>query len=174
MTPEEKMDAAVESYLKVADVLSGDVNAILDQEADTEAWRRTYIRTVGAMISGDSYSIQQIAAVGLETDVPKLSVKEAKAFSSDNQHSAIDQIKYVLRGAYKMFELEQTPDFSGNGWGMAKKFVDKRSKIMHPKSAADLHVSEEEWKDIFEGSKWLIGEHFALIQRMENKYGEDS
>lgn len=174
MTPEERMDAAVESYLKVADVLASDVSAIMDQEVDTEAWRRAYIRTVGAMIAGDSYSIQQIAAIGLETDAPKLNAKEVKALSCDSQHSVTDQIKYVLRVAYKMFDLEQPPDFSGPGWDKGQKFVEKRNKIMHPKSPADIHVSEDEWNDAFEGSKWLIQQHFTLIKRMQEKYGEDS
>lgn len=174
MTPEERMDAAVDSYLKVADVLARDVNAILDQETSTGAWRRAYVRTVGAMIAGDSFSIQQMAAIGLETNAPKLTEKEVKALSCDNQHSATDQIKYVLRSAYKMFELDGAPDFGERGWCKAQKFVEKRNKIMHPKSPADIHVSGDEWNDVFEGSKWLIQQHFTLIQRMQEKFGEDS
>lgn len=174
MTPQEKMNAAVESYLQVAEVLSSDAYAILDQETETQAWRRSYIRTVAAMIVGDSYSIQQMATIGLETDPSMLSAKEIKALTVDNGNSAADQIKYVLRAAYKMFELEQSPDFSGSGWILAQKFMDKRNKVMHPKIPADLEISEESWKDLFEGSKWLIGEHFELIGRIQKKYDEDN
>ena len=171
MTAQDKMDAAVDSYLQMADVLSSDVNAVLDQKAETEAWRRTFVRTVAALVVGDNFSISQMAAIGLETDASKLSPDEVKALTNEKSNSSTDQIKYVLRSTYKMFELEQPPDFRGKEWGLAKKFMDKRNKVMHPKSVADLHISKTEWDDLFEGAKWLIAEHFALIAKMHKKYG---
>ncbi len=172
MNAQHKMNSAMNNYLQVAEILSNDLMTILEQETECETWKRTYIRHVSAMIEGDSYCFQQMAVIGLEVESPSLTSKEEKALKSSISFSASDQIKYVLRAAYKMFDLGDPPDFSGREWELAKEFFLKRHKLMHPKKLEDIRISGEEWEKLHDGSKWLVAEHFNIVSRLYERYAK--
>jgi len=77
---------------------------------------------------------------------------------------------YSLRATYKMFELDEIPDFSNKNWANSKKLIDKRHALMHPKKPSDLPVSESSWQNIHDGALWLIKQHFDISKLLYEKY----
>ncbi len=164
------MNQAFANYLNLAEILRSDLLEMVEKEKGHETWKRNYIRVVAALIEGESFCFRQMAAVGLEFDVSSLTQNEKKALQSSVGFSATDQIKLVLRAAYKMFNLGVLPDFGGEDWLKATEMFDKRHRLMHPKIPADLRITDEEWPRLYEGATWLLEQHFKVTGLLYSKY----
>lgn len=102
---------------------------------------------------------------------PELATKETKVLCSENSFDTDERIKLTLRAAYKLFELQPVPNFGGSGWSNAKKLLDKRHLLMHPKIPADLIVPNELWDELHDGVAWLIEHLFNFFSLLQKKYG---
>lgn len=153
---QQKIQTAFDNYLWLTLPLKDDVNDLLDVEQDTEPWRRNFIRTSVALIEGQIHCLRDICLTRLEFKGPQLAKNEIKALESEQQFDSDERYKYVVRAAYKLFELDPAPDFGGSEWRSAQRVFEKRHQLMHPKTPVDLEVSDELWEEIHKGVVWLI------------------
>ena len=171
-TPQERMDTSFDNYLALSEVLRSDVWALYETESDSQHWRRNFVRSSAVLIEGYSPCIREICAVGLECVAPEISKEEAKVVKSERGFDANERIKLTLRAAYKLFELELTPNFEGHEWPCARRVIEKRHLLMHPQKPADLDVPNELWLELRDGVEWLLKQHFDFIAAIEEKYGD--
>ena len=52
-----------------------------------------------------------------------------------------------------------------------KNAIEKRSMLMHPKTAMQMDISTNEWQEHYEGISWLIYASSSLIEKAYQKYG---
>jgi hypothetical protein len=141
--------------------------AIVDR---TQHWRRNFIRSAAALIEGHAHCLREMCAVSFECIAPELTKKEADVLRSEESFSAAERMKLTLRAAYTLFELAPAPNFGGNEWPKAQKVLLKRHLLMHPKTPADLDVSDSLWNDIRTDIAWLMEQFFNFLSLLQEKH----
>jgi len=171
-TPQELMDAAFNNYFALSDILIKDLQALRESESDSQHWRRNYIRVSASLIEGYAHCLREMCAVSFLCISPEINQKEEKLLRSEQSLEANERIKRTLRVAYKLFELQPAPNFGGSEWPRAQRILAKRHQIMHPKTPADLNISDELWEELYDDITWLLEQFFSFISTSEKKYGK--
>ena len=170
ITPQQKMDAAFDNYFALSNVLQADMNALLDGENATQHWRRNFIRATASLIEGYAHCLREMCAVSFECVATEISKKESEVLQSEWNFDANERIKLTLRVAYKLFQLEPAPNFGGNEWPRAQGVLGKRHLLMHPKTPADLEVSDDLWGEMRDDVTWLMEQLFKFFSLLQQKH----
>ncbi len=165
------MDAAFDNYFKLSDVLREDLLALFETGSDSQHWRRNYVRVSASLIEGYTHCLREICAVSFECVAPNISEKEAEVIRSERGFDANERIKLTLRAAHKLFELQPAPNFGGHEWPRARRVLERRHLLMHPKTPADLEITNELWSELKEGIAWLVEQIFNFIAALQAKHG---
>lgn len=168
---QQRMDTAFNNYLMLSRILEADMVALLDGECEDQHWRRNFIRSSAALLEGHVHCLREICAIIFECPAPELSKKETNVLRCEESFSAAERFKRTLRIAYELLELAPAPSFGGNDWSNAQLVFSKRDLLMHPKSPADLEVSDSLWKDIRADSVWLMEQCFNVLRMLDEKPG---
>ena len=169
-TLQGRMDAAFGNYFALSDILLEDLSALLDSEADSQHWRRNYIRVAASLIEGYAHCLRDMCAVSSECVAPSISVKEAEVLQSERNFDANDRLKLTLRVAYKLFELAPAPNFGGLEWSRAQRVLDRRHHLMHPKCPADLEIPDALWSELRSDVTWIVEQLFNFISALQKKH----
>lgn len=167
---QQRMDTAFDNYLQLSRILEADMTALLDSECEDQHWRRNFIRSAAALIEGHAYCLREMCAVSFECVAPELTKKEEDVLRAEEPFGAAERMKLTLRAAYKLFELTPAPNFGGNEWPKAQRVLAKRHLLMHPKTPADLAVSDSSWNDIRTDITWLIEQFFNFLSPLQEKH----
>jgi hypothetical protein len=100
-----------------------------------------------------------------------LSIEEVQVIQAERSFDSAERIKLTLRAAYKSFQLPSVPEFGDEGWQHAQTLIEKRDRLMHPKSVEDLEVPDALWADIHEGTKWLFRQLFGFMEQLAIVHG---
>lgn len=165
------MNAALDNYFALSDILQKDLTALLESESDTQHWRRNYIRVSASLIEGYGHCLREMCAVSFECIAPEIGKKEDAVLRSEQKFDANERIKLTLRVAYKLFELQFWPNFSSSEWPRAQRVLKKRHLLMHPKTPADLEIPDDLWRELRSDATWLIEQLFNFVSALEKKYG---
>ena len=167
---QNRMDAAFDNYIRLTQILEADMTALLDEESEGQHWRRHFIRSAAALIEGHAHCLREMCAISFECEAPELTKSESDVIRSEASFSSVERIKLTLRAAYSLFELVPVPDFGGNEWPRAKRFLLKRNLLMHPKTPADLEVTETFWSDSRTDIAWLTKQFFDFLSLLQEKH----
>ena len=167
---QQRMDAAFDNYIQLTRILEADMTALLDGECEDQHWRRNFIRSSAALVEGHAYCLREMCAVSFECVAPDLAKKEASVLRSEESFSADERMKLTLRAAYTLFELAPAPNFGGNEWSKAQRVLSKRHLLMHPKTPADLELSDSLWNDIRTDIAWLMEQFFNFLSLLQEKH----
>lgn len=165
------MDAAFDNYFALSDLLREDLLALLETESDSQHWRRNYVRVSASLIEGYAHCLREMCAVSFECVAPEISEKEAEVIRSERSFNANERTKLTLRTAYKLFELQSAPNFGGREWSRAQRVLERRHLLMHPKTPADLEISNELWLELRDDVTWLVEQLFNFIAALQAKHG---
>lgn len=171
ISPQERMDAAFDNYFALSDILRKDLTALLDSESNSQHWRRNYIRVSASLIEGYAHCLREMCAVSFECLAPEICKEEQEVLRSERSFNANERIKLTLRVAYKLFELQPTPNFGGSEWPRAQRVLEKRHLLMHPKNPTDLQVLDSLWDELRGDVTWLIEQLFNFMSALEKKHG---
>jgi hypothetical protein len=153
---QEKMDAAFENYFHVSKILREDMIALIGSEVATQHWRRNFIRSGAALLEGEAHCLREICVISSQCTAPNLTRKESAVLQSEDKFDANDRVKLTLRSAYRLFELDPTPDFGDKDWLLGQRVFEKRHLLMHPKTSADLEIPDYLWDELHSGMNWLM------------------
>jgi len=171
MNHEKIFESALLNFLSLSTVLDNDLYDLLKHNDKSDSWKRNIIRSSISLIEGYCHCFKEFCQVALETG-SKLSKKKLKAIVNESGCSANERIKLTIQSAYAIFEIEQNSGFSGEEWRKAKDAIEKRSKLMHPKTVEDLEISDTQWQELYGGITWLIHVSSSLIEAANKKYGQ--
>ena len=79
-------------------------------------------------------------------------------------------IRFTLKFVARTLDLNQKPDFGGEGWREYVWAIEKRNDLTHPKFPDDIQISDEELKKIDNAELWLGQE----IAKCMNGWAEKS
>jgi hypothetical protein len=160
---------AVEQLQRVYALLNQDVKdahaSVLTNPTDFN--QRTLIRTYFALIEGLAYQLRHVTLASLEgtgllSDGDVAILREERhqlspqgaVEAKDNFQSMLPSLLFALRVYAKNHEATFVPRTSDNGWNCLRKAVDIRDRLTHPKSLADLAITEEDGAVFAAGVKW--------------------
>lgn len=171
VTRQVRMDAAIDNYLALSDLLREDLRALLESESQSQHWRRNYVRVSASLIEGYANCFREMCAVCCECVTPKLNTKELTLLSAEQRFDANERIKRTLCVAYKLFGLLPAPTFDGLEWSRARRVMAKRHSLMHPKTPADLEIPDALWAEYRDGITSLLKQLFGFIAALQDKHG---
>jgi hypothetical protein len=165
------MDAAFDKYFAMSNILQDDIEVLLDVKDDSQNSRRNFIRAAAALIEGYAHCFREMCELGVATGAGPLTSKEVQVIQAERSFDSAERIKLTLRAAYKSFQLPSVPEFGDEGWQHAQILIEKRDRLMHPKSVKDLEVPDALWADIHEGTKWLFRQLFGFMEQLAIVHG---
>lgn len=151
-------------------VMLQDVDQALDraQLQDTAGDRRNLMRTIISAAEAVSWVFRgHVLAIARELEDPDPLVELAFAeasFSVSERGEIIEQARYVSLTAMirlivrvaQSIRSDLEVDFGTNGWQSLKSAIQARNRITHPKSAADLTITDAEVEMARAGFFWLL------------------
>jgi hypothetical protein len=152
---------------------------------DEQFRRRTLIRTLFAVIEGTIFAFKHLLLEEHRVGILELSPAEYAVLAEKSYHvNQRGRIKKsdrypILKGNVKftfhMYALARgasseftKPIAEDSRWQSFCNAIDIRNRLMHPKSADDLIVSDSEWKDVQASREWFFEQHEHL-RRIDGK-----
>lgn len=168
---QQRMDAAFDRYFAMSPMLRDDINHLFSGDDNSQSDRRNFIRAASALIEGYTNCFREMCQVGLETGRGTLNDKEVRALTDERTFSSVDRLKYTLRAVYKLFQLPSIPEFGKAGWTDAQALIEKRDKVLHPRSIEDLAVTDDLWTQLRSGLVWVFQQLFGFIEQLASVHG---
>ena len=158
----------------LVDELRDDVDYAIEEmeECDDQLSRRTYVRTVFAMIEGAVFALKQQALEESRASRPDLSPAERAILSEQSYYLAESgkprvgayypqleaNIKFTFPIFARVFDeafefdppLKQEPR-----WQSLCRAKEVRDRLMHPKSAEQLEVNDSDLRDVKGAAEWI-------------------
>ncbi|MEQ1832273.1 MAG: hypothetical protein ABL977_04395 [Candidatus Eisenbacteria bacterium] len=151
--------------------LSQDVERALEAfyESDTAYSRRIVVRLFASAVEGHTYGLKQRCLARLQKEPRLYSIDEAALLMEENYSLGKDARPHArpqfaptaesFEFALKMFVKDTTPELDIRsdrpGWTMFTRAFTIRNRITHPKSRADLVVSDEEFACVQHSHLWF-------------------
>ena len=162
---------ALDSYSELRKILAQDVLQVrtqLDADFQSQLARRNYIRTLFAMIEGDTFGRKQVALIVYEYWLPSRTIftpavlvllREEQYFLDDTgrakQRELFLKIEPNLRfsltsygkaysSLYPKATINTKLAWSVGERDVFRKLIRCRNRITHPKRACDLHITDDE------------------------------
>ena len=169
---------AVNQLKDVYRILSGDLDEIVAYgKANPSAFaHRTLIRTHFALIEGLAFQMRQVTLASLEGRglliPPEVALlkeeryylnKKGEPESNDNFQKALPNLLFSIRCYVKNHGAAFTPDLESPGWEAMKQLVQIRNQITHPKSTADLHLTDRQLQYVVDGAAWWKSTMLAMF-----------
>ena len=179
------MTARWDDFFNLLRVLSFDLFETYDRlryEADHQASRRNWARTLCSQIEAFAYSTKQILADLSEFPFAKLTPHEVLLLREQSYEIAENgepklrgekyvqirtNLKFVAKMCAKAFDLPYVLDTSGSGWSSVDAAFRVRNRLVHPKSFQDMYVTDDELKTIAAASDWFHKTHREVLEVIE-------
>jgi len=155
---------------------------IIEQDDKCQARRRLYIRTTFAIVEGYACLLRENARIHLANNFTQSrTIHIQKIHFLDDYSYALSDTGVIERknrcdyplASHLAFTLRTLAEvvghpidfLSGNDWNAFKKSVGIRNRITHPKTSADIFVTDDEYVTLHEGINWAM----TSCQKILNK-----
>lgn len=136
---------------------------------DAQSRRRAYVRAAFAAIEALTYSLKQSALATARREPGLFSPGEiallsdesyglshsGKVVASPKYLSTPDNFRFAVDMAMKATLKGFSLHVGVSGWEALKKATKLRNRLVHPKSAAEMHVTDEEMGAVDEAFFWV-------------------
>nr|WP_290695070.1 hypothetical protein [Halomonas sp. UBA3074] len=172
-------ELVVRELQAVFKVLSEDIEGIrlYGQEHPTDLAHRTLLRTHFSFIEGMAYQLRQVALYSASEHLGFFSPEELAILKEEkyglNKKGEIEvqgnfqklrpAILFSIRCYCKIHGAEFEPDTSRHGWDAIGKYQVIRNQLAHPKSTADLKITDEKLKCSQDAAEWFKGTLLAMF-----------
>jgi hypothetical protein len=143
-----KLDAWVELETWLRDDVLGMFD-LLDGAPDNQSLRRALIRSLWGFVEGSVHGVSDF-------------LRTARILSSSDEADGlldrgrtIDRVKSGLKVAARDL-ADWEPDFGTTGWEALRANLKVRDRLMHPKSASDVRITDEEMDQAKDGASWFL------------------
>lgn len=177
----------LDELLQVSGVLRRDIESLSAAYRDdwsSQPLRRTFVRAYWSMIEGEVFCMKQFTLRACELGSISLSADEHVFLSETHvvvdangvatqKHVHVDtlsNIKRTLKTAASRFDLDWNPNFGTQGWEKLTCSLDLRHRITHPKTTAELTISDSELDMHKDAFGWFLEAFNELQSNLLRKY----
>jgi hypothetical protein len=171
----------LESVLR-ADVLHAREG--LENDDPTEYHRRQYVRAVFAQLEGSTFTLKQLA---LPSDTSSLTDAElallrgetyrlndaGKALVSPAHLTLASDMRFAFRTYAKSVGLRYELPVTEPGWSALLRAKKIRDRLMHPRTAKDLEVTDPELACTTEAAEWFQRQSQEIAALMMDQIARD-
>lgn len=180
---------AVEQLKSVYRILSADMDAAVAYSANhsNPFAHRTVVRTLFSLIEGLAFQMRQVTVASLTPHAGSLTVGElvllreerynlnakGEPEASENFQKFLPNLLFTIRSYGKIHGATFQADTSANGWNAMRHAVRLRNRITHPKSVADLTLSDRDQMYLIDAAAWwkkTLFEMFDACDRADAKW----
>jgi len=184
---------AFEKFDQITTLLLADVEEgrKLYKTSPSDFARRAGIRALFTYLEGHLYAFKQ-ATLALESVIvpigPLPGLRDARIVIFSEEEKAMleesgggkasrptyprfeDNVKFVIRAFHKAMRLESNLDLGCcKGWSQLIESQRIRNRITHPKSLADLSVSDADLDTVCDGISWYEDMIKGMLERFEKE-----
>lgn len=174
-------------WFEVSNLLQKDIQNLVNAYQDdwsSQPFRRMFVRSGWALIEGEVFCLKQLALRACElggeilsadehtflSEVEMVADEKGRIWQRDVHEGSLENLKRALKIATSKFELEWTPDFGNQGWEQLRRSRDLRDRITHPKTAAELAISDDELDFQRTGFAWFLETILKFQTIFQEKY----
>jgi hypothetical protein len=139
----------LEDWVALESAMRDDVIGILDlldRWPQNQSLRRAFVRTLWGFIDGSVH--------GLGDFLRTASTLSAREFGREEKRT-INRIKSTLKDGGSLL-ANWKRDFGTSGWEALQKSLSVRNRLMHPKIASEVMVSDDQVATAKEGAAWFL------------------
>jgi len=144
--------------------------------------RRTWVRTFCSQVEAFAFGTKQMLASFGEFPWIKLTPHDVLLLREETYEIANNgdvklkterfvpiqtNLKFVARIAARALEFEYELDTNGEGWRALVTTFAVRNRLVHPKAAVDLIVTDDELKIVNKAQDWFQAMHRELWQKID-------
>lgn len=181
----------LEELLQVSDTLRRDIESLVAAYRDdwsSQPLRRMFVRASWSMIEGEVFCTKQFTLRACELGGKSLSaeehvflsetrvvVDENGAAALEHVHSdTLSNLKQTLKIAASKFELDWTPNFGTQDWEKLSRSLELRHRITHPKTTAELTISDSELDMHKDAFVWFLKAFNEFKSSLSRRYDSRS
>lgn len=161
------------------DLLSWDTAATASPDVKAIA-RRAFTRSVFAYVEATTYILKQTAiaaAPGMISEAEALNLVAEKTYTLDNGSAKESNSKLRLpenvRYALSLFRRAVSDAYVHDGndpsWRAFLRAIKVRDRLMHPRDALQLDVTDEDYEAVFEGLRWFANQVIGSMNTAANR-----
>jgi hypothetical protein len=153
------------------------------KQQDSQFWRRTFIRSVFALIEGFTYCLKQVALeaskkFGIELSKSEIALLLEESYEVSDKGQAETKPDFIqlprnIKFAFNMYSraygLNYTLKIDDNGWLSFKEALKVRNRLTHPKSTGDVLVSDQDMLYAESAAMWFVSSSEAIQRAMNEK-----
>ena len=176
-----------ETYL----ILDKDLACAREQwaQSDTPYARRTLIRTSSALMEGlvnqmGNFVLESIDhGVGFLFSSAELSILKEETYSLNKKGEVEDRANFqrflprLLHTTHcymRLFDEEFNANTGVFGWECMQSLIETRNRLMHPKDAEDLNVTDKDFERAKKAFEWFNAEFSSIFEKTTEKYNKQS
>lgn len=179
---------AVEQLKSVYRILSADMDAAVaySDSQPSDFAQRTIVRALFSLIEGLAFQLRTVTVASLEPHSGSLTTAELTLLREEryylnnkgepeigeNFQRFLPNLLFTLRTYVKNHGATFQADTSDNGWLAMQRSVNIRNRITHPKSVADLTLTEQDQRHLIEASAWWKKTLFDMFDACDRSDAE--
>ncbi len=181
------MKKSLQQILELFPALVEDVKTAEEKLDDQQYSRRVYVRTLFAMIEGVTYAMKLALFVIArnfgkpgDINVPELVILKGSTFDLNDKgevrekekHFRIkDNLKFTVKSVNRVLGSSINLGVDTQDWANFVKTVKIRNNVTHPKSLADLVISDKDLACIRSVNSWFKEIVAAMMVALKNFFG---
>lgn len=156
----------------------------LENDDPPEYHRRQYVRAVFAQLEGSTFTLKQLA---LPSDTSSLTVAElallrGETYRLNDAGEAVvtpayltlaSDMRFAFRTYAKSVGLEYELPVTEPGWSALMRAKKIRDRLMHPRTAKDLEVTDSELACTTEAAEWFQTQYQEISELMTDQIARD-
>ena len=173
----EKINASINEMNLMVEILFEDlITSAKLLSGESQFSRRSYVRTLFALIEGMVYQMKRVALCAYEADQVEFNEAEISilkeetyelttkgtAKSRQGYPKTLENILFAFYVYGKVFKSIFEPDVRSNGWQSLQQAMKIRNRITHPKNINDMNISDEDIKILDNASKWFQDNNLSI------------
>jgi hypothetical protein len=83
--------------------------------------------------------------------------------------STKSNLRFALATFNRVLNLNFQPDYTLQGWNALQEIIKARNRLMHPKTASDLEISDKTMKAVFDANAWMAENAMPMIVKGHDK-----
>lgn len=149
-------------------------------ESDTMTHRRELVRSVAAALEGLHWNLRESVAANSFFLLRLTSIERAALEGETYQIGTKGDIRpqpafiplttstRMLFRIVKQMDEGFEMDLGGKGWAALKKTIEVRNRLVHPKGAGGVKVSDQEMNEAIEAFVWFSAKVIATVKRLKD------
>lgn len=160
------------------------VTCILNtRSGGSQLWKRAAVRCLFAHVEAVAFRLKRLACLGhrmlgVDLTSEELAAIEGIGFLVDDTGEvkrrpqwipALPNLRFAFKVFSKVYKLDWSPDFGGEGWQNFQQALKVRDRITHPRTQADITITVDDFEAIKTAQGWWRNTLNALFFKYNHK-----